>query len=137
MLLKTVAVNLSGNNSGEEATIGVPLEQQATSLEEQINTDDNNFNLNEKNEREKFYKERQRKSKNLENIIKTISSPVKKGILKNLIQRNSRAVNETYTHNDSVCEARMCQALLNELKQLNQSKKYSKFHERLHELFGD
>lgn len=31
----------------------------------------------------------------------------------------------------------MYQALLNELKQLNQSKRYSKFHERLHGLFGD
>lgn len=31
----------------------------------------------------------------------------------------------------------MYQALLNELKQLNISKRYSKFHERLHEIFGD
>ena len=57
----------------KQLCIEVLLEQQAPSLEEQINTDDNNFNLIEKKKvREKFYKDRQRKSKNLENIIKTI-----------------------------------------------------------------
>ena len=56
----------------KQLCIEVLLEQQAPSLEEQINTD-NNFNLIEKKKvREKFYKDRQRKSKNLENIIKTI-----------------------------------------------------------------
>ena len=87
------------NTLGEEATIEVSLEQQATSLKEQINTDDN-FNLIEKKnkEKEKLYKERQRKSKNLENIIKIISSPIKKGVLKNLIQENSRTVDEILTY---------------------------------------
>ena len=56
----------------KQLCIEVLLEQQAPSLEEQINTD-NNFNLIEKKKvREKFYKDRQRKSKNLENIIKII-----------------------------------------------------------------
>lgn len=50
------------NTLGEEATIEVPLEQQATSLKEQINTDDN-FNLIEKKQRKR--KTLQRKTKKI------------------------------------------------------------------------
>ena len=54
-------------------------------------------------------KQTQRKAANLENIIKTLSSPVKK----------------------------MCEALLNDLRSLHDSQKYGVFHARLHTLFGE
>ena len=124
-----------------EVTLELPEEQHTLNAsEEQLNEGSNNIEQKERmKERERFYKERQRKSRNLENIIKTISSPVKKGVIKNMMEENSKTVNEilTYTQCNNVYEARVCQALLTELKQLNQSKKYCKFHERLYELFGD
>ena len=56
------------NTLGEEATIEVSLEQQATSLKEQINTDDN-FNLIEKKTKKK--KNFTKKDKENLKILKT------------------------------------------------------------------
>ena len=45
-------------------------------------------------------KQTQRKAANLENIIKTLSSPVKKGVIKNVVGKYSDTVDEilAYTH---------------------------------------
>ena len=84
-------------------------------------------------------KQTQRKAVNVENIIKTLSSPVKKGMIKNVVDKYSDTVDEilAYTHAEDLFEARMCEAILNDLRSLHDSQKYGVFHERLHTLFGE
>ena len=84
-------------------------------------------------------KQTQRKAVNVENIIKTLSSPVKKGMIKNVVDKYSDTVDEilAYTHAEDLFEARMCEAILNDLRSLHDSQKYGVFHARLHTLFGE
>ena len=79
------------------------------------------------------------KTANLENIIKTLSSPVKKGMIKNVVDNYSDTVDKilAYTHAEDLFEARMCEALLNDLRSLHDSQKYGVFHARLHTVFGE
>ena len=85
----------------------------------------------------KTYKESQRKSANLENIIKLLSSPIKRDVFKKVINKNSKTVNEilAYTTWDTTYEAKVCQAFLTELKELNRLKRFRTFHRRLNSLF--
>lgn len=90
--------------------------------------------ISKSNEREwGVLKQTQRKAPNLESIIQNLSSLVKKGVIKNVADKNSETVGEilAYTNAASIYEARMCQALLKELKLLHSSKKYRIFHEKL------
>ena len=87
----------------------------------------------------KTYKESQRKSANLENIIKSLSSPIKRDIFKKVINKNSKTVNEilAYTTLDTTYEAKVCQAFLTELKELNRLKRFCTFHQRLNSVIHD
>ena len=86
-------------------------------------------------------KHTQRKAEHLENIIQNLSSPVKKGVMKTVFGKEDRKliIDEVlaYTPNEDIYEARMCEVLLKELTELHQSKKYSVFHKKLYDLFGE
>ena len=64
----------------------------------------------------------------------TLSSPVKQSVIKTVVGKHNKTVDEilTYTKSSDIYEAKMCQALLNELSHLHKSKRYSVFHEMLH-----
>ena len=87
----------------------------------------------------KPYKESQRKSANLENIIKSLSLPIKRDVFKKVINKNSKTVYEilAYTTSDTTYEAKVCQAFLTELKELNRLKRFCTFHQRLNSVFHD
>ena len=68
-------------------------------------------------------KETQRKTKNLENIIQMLSSPVKPSVIKTVVWKHFKMVDEilTYTKSSDIYESKMCQVLLNELSHLHKS----------------
>ena len=78
--------------------------------------------------------ETQQKTKDLENIIQMLSSPVKRSVIKTVVGKHFKMVDEilTYAKSSDIYESKMCQALLNELSHLHKSKRYSVFHEMLH-----
>ena len=84
-------------------------------------------------------KETQQRVENLESIIQTLSSPVKRHVIRTVVGKHNKTVNEisTYTKSSDIYEAKMCQALLKELSHLHKSKRYSVFDEKLHVLFGE
>ena len=59
-------------------------------------------------------------------------------MIKNVV-KHSDTVDEilAYTHAEDLFAARMCEALLNDLRSLYDSQKYGVFHARLHTLFGE
>ena len=79
-------------------------------------------------------KKAQRRVENLESIIQTLSSSIKKAVTRTVVGKHNKTVNEilTYTKSSDIYEAKVCQALLNELSYLD-----SAFHEKLHVLFGE
>jgi len=87
----------------------------------------------------KSYKETQQKSANLENIIPSLSSPVKRSVFKILVNNNSKTVDVvlTYTNASSIYEAKVCQAFLGELKELNRLKRYRTFNLQLNKVFSE
>ena len=89
--------------------------------------------------RDRRYKEKRRKSENLENFIKTIFSSVKKHLFRNIMGKNSTTINEilTYTIATDLFEAKAFEALNNELKKIHKSKQYGRLHLRLNEYFGE
>ena len=60
-------------------------------------------------------------------------------MIKNVIDKYSDTVDGilVYTHVEDLFEARMCEALLNDLRSLHDSQKYGVFHARLHTLFRE
>ena len=56
-----------------------------------------------------------------------------------VVGKHNKTVNDilTYTKSSGIYEAKMCQALLNELSHLHKSKRYNVFHKKLHVLFGE
>ena len=60
-------------------------------------------------------------------------------MIKNVIDKYSDTVDGilVYTHVEDLFEARMCEALLNDLRSLHDSQKYGVFHARLDTLFGE
>ena len=66
---------------------------------------------------------------------------MKKGVMKTVFGEENRKsiIDEVlaYTPNEDIYEARMCEALLKELTELHQCKKYSVFHKKLYDLFGE
>ena len=73
-----------------------------------------------------------------ERLANTEANP-KKGMIKNVADKYSDTVDEilAYTHAEDLFEARMCEALLNDLRSLHNSQKYGVFHARLHTLFRE
>ena len=59
-------------------------------------------------------------------------------MIKNVV-KHSDTVDEilAYTHAEDLFAARMCEALLNDLRSMYDSQKYGVFHARLHTLFGE
>ena len=65
--------------------------------------------------------------------------PIKRDVFKKVINKNSKTVYEilAYTTSDTTYEAKVCQAFLTELKELNRLKRFCTFHQRLNSVFHD
>ena len=78
----------------------------------------------------------QRHSKNTEDIIKELTSPVKTVVFSKVIPKET-VDDLDHTTCESVFEAQVCQAFIERLKTLNREKKYPTFHQLLHDIFGE
>ena len=132
----------------------VPVEHSSVSLEvDHISVDlnhdvhsipipvsENDKGLDFSNTTSKSYwqdqKKIQRHSKNMEDIIKKMMSPVKTPVFSKVIPKKTVDV-LAHTTSESVFEAQVCQAFIERLKTLNREKKYPTFHQLLHDEFGE
>ena len=78
----------------------------------------------------------QRHSKNLESIIRKLSSPVKMVVFSKVVAKPTVEILSHKTR-DSVFKAQVYKALITRLRALNKERKFSTFHRLLNEVFGD
>ena len=78
----------------------------------------------------------QRHSKNLESIIRKLSSPVKMVVFSKVVPKPTVEILSHKTR-DSVFKAQVYKALITRLRALNKERKFSTFHRLLNEVFGD